>query len=144
MDFELFDVAVENQKKKKKSGVREGEMSWSKSASVHGEEKANEMFPQARQARKTKANARKTTQEKYTKAEQQFIKLMNELIRLNVINSFDEIEAVGHRIVQGADHYKSSVVATDEVVKDVLDLASLAPLHNKAAATGIKAAKAVR
>ncbi|MBR4830732.1 MAG: acetate kinase [Bacilli bacterium] len=72
-----------------------------------------------------------------------FSKLMNELIRLNVINSFDEIETVGHRIVQGADHYKSSVIATDEVVKDVLDLASLAPLHNKAAAIGIKAAKEV-
>ena len=72
-----------------------------------------------------------------------FSKLMNELIRLNVISSFDEIEAVGHRIVQGADHYKSSVIATDEVIKDVLDLASLAPLHNKAAAAGIKAAKEV-
>lgn len=69
--------------------------------------------------------------------------LMNELIRLNVISSFDEIKAVGHRIVQGADHYKSSVIATDEVVKDILDLASLAPLHNKAAVLGIKAAKEV-
>lgn len=72
-----------------------------------------------------------------------FSKLMNELIRLNVISSFDEIKAVGHRIVQGADHYSGSVIATDEVVADVLELASLAPLHNKAAATGIKAAKEV-
>jgi acetate kinase len=72
-----------------------------------------------------------------------FSTLMNELIRLNVISSFDEIKAVGHRIVQGADHYKSSVIATDEVVKDILDLASLAPLHNKAAVLGIKAAKEV-
>lgn len=72
-----------------------------------------------------------------------FSKLMNELIQLNVISSFDEIKAVGHRIVQGADHYEKSVLATDEVVNDILELASLAPLHNKAAVLGIKAAKEV-
>ena len=72
-----------------------------------------------------------------------FSKLMEELLQLNIISSFDEIKAVGHRIVQGADHYKSSVIATDEVVKDILDLASLAPLHNKAAVQGIKGAKEV-
>ena len=72
-----------------------------------------------------------------------FSKLMEELLSLNVISSFDEIKAVGHRIVQGADHYSSSVIATDEVVEDILNLASLAPLHNKAAVLGIRAAKEV-
>ena len=72
-----------------------------------------------------------------------FSKLMEELLRLNIISSFDEIKAVGHRIVQGADHYEKSVIATDEVVDDILELAKLAPLHNKAAVTGIKAAKEV-
>ena len=72
-----------------------------------------------------------------------FSKLMEELLQLNIISSFNEIKAVGHRIVQGADHYKSSVIATDEVIDDILELASLAPLHNKAAVQGIKGAKEV-
>ena len=72
-----------------------------------------------------------------------FSKLMDELLDLKVIESFDEIKAVGHRIVQGADHYDKSVIATDEVVNDILELASLAPLHNRAAVLGINAAKEV-
>ena len=72
-----------------------------------------------------------------------FSKLMEELLDLKVITSFDEIKAVGHRIVQGADHYDKSVIATDEVVNDILELASLAPLHNRAAVLGINAAKEV-
>ena len=69
--------------------------------------------------------------------------LMEELKELKVIESFDEIKGVGHRIVQGADHYDKSVIATKEVVKDIEDLAPLAPLHNKAAVSGIKAAEKV-
>ncbi len=78
--------------------------------------------------------------ETHTKA---FEILMNELKELHVIESFDEIKGVGHRIVQGADHYDKSVIATDEVVKDIESLSDLAPLHNPAACAGIKAAKEV-
>ena len=69
--------------------------------------------------------------------------LMQELQDLKVVESFDEIKGVGHRVVQGADHYDKSVIATDEVVEDISSLSSLAPLHNPAAVLGIKAAKEV-
>ena len=72
-----------------------------------------------------------------------FKKLVDELIDNNVIESFDEIKGVGHRIVQGADHYDKSVVASDEVIEDIKSLSSLAPLHNPAAILGINAAKEV-
>ena len=69
--------------------------------------------------------------------------LMQELIDLKVVSSLDEIKGIGHRVVQGADHYDKSVLATDEVVEDIDSLSSLAPLHNPAAVLGIKAAKEV-
>ncbi len=56
-----------------------------------------------------------------------------------VINSFDEVGAIGHRIVQGGSKYKGSCVITPEVLKDVEDLSDLAPLHNPANVLGVKA-----
>ena len=52
-----------------------------------------------------------------------------------VIKSLDEIDAVGHRLVHG------SVIITDEVVKQVEECSSLAPLHNPAGILGIEACK---
>ena len=49
-----------------------------------------------------------------------------------VVNSFSEIDAIGHRVVQGGDKYKSSVLVTDEVVEAIKELSPLAPLHNPA------------
>lgn len=69
--------------------------------------------------------------------------LMEELISLHVVESFDEIAGVGHRVVQGADHYDKSVIITDEVLEDISSLSSLAPLHNPAAVLGIQAAQTV-
>lgn len=66
--------------------------------------------------------------------------LMDELINLKVVLSYDEISGVGHRVVQGADHYDRSVVITDEILNDIESLSSLAPLHNPAAVLGMKAA----
>ena len=56
-----------------------------------------------------------------------------------VVNSFSEIDAIGHRVVQGGDKYKSSVLATDEVVATVKELSPLAPLHNPANLQGYEA-----
>ena len=56
-----------------------------------------------------------------------------------VIDSFDEIDAIGHRIVQGGDRYTKSVLVTEKVVKDVEELAPLAPLHNPAHLMGYSA-----
>jgi len=54
-----------------------------------------------------------------------------------VIKDVKEIKAVGHRVVQGGERYKESVLITKEVIKDVEDNIELAPLHNPANLKGI-------
>jgi len=56
-----------------------------------------------------------------------------------VIDSFDEITAVGHRVVQGGSTYDKSCLITDEVLNAIDELSELAPLHNPANVLGIKA-----
>ena len=72
--------------------------------------------------------------------EQAFEVLVNELEENNVVKSLDEIKGIGHRVVQGGDYFDKTVVIDDEVLSKIEELSSLAPLHNPAAATGIKAA----
>ena len=67
--------------------------------------------------------------------------LLDKLVALNIISSLDEIEGVGHRVVQGGDKYKESVVITDEVINDIESFKDLAPLHNPAGLLGINAVK---
>lgn len=55
------------------------------------------------------------------------------------IESLDEIDAVGHRIVQGGRYFDRSVVIDDGVIAKIDELAELAPLHNGAALMGIRA-----
>lgn len=55
------------------------------------------------------------------------------------IDSLDEIDAVGHRVVHGAEVFKSSVLITDEVVKQMEKCIELAPLHNPPNLSGIEA-----
>ena len=45
--------------------------------------------------------------------------LLDRLVTKGIINSLDEIGAIGHRLVHGADKYKNSVIITDEVVEDL-------------------------
>lgn len=59
------------------------------------------------------------------------------------IKSFDEIDAVGHRVVHGAEKFSKSVLITDEVIQQVKDCYDLAPLHNPANITGIEAITAL-
>lgn len=47
-----------------------------------------------------------------------------------VINSPDDITAVGHRVVHGGEHFTGATLITDEVKKQIKKLFSLAPLHN--------------
>lgn len=56
-----------------------------------------------------------------------------------VVNSLDEINAVGHRVVQGGDVFSQSVLIDEDVINKISELAVLAPLHNKAHVTGIRA-----
>lgn len=69
--------------------------------------------------------------------------LVNELIDNKVINSCEEIKAIGHRTVQGGEKYKNTVVIDEGVINDMIKYSPLAPLHNPAAITGIRAAQEV-
>ncbi len=73
--------------------------------------------------------------------QQAFDKVINLLIdpKYGVIKSVDDIEAVGHRIVQGASKFRESVIVTDEVLAGIAEISCLAPLHNPAHIIGIKA-----
>ncbi|HHW79558.1 MAG TPA: acetate kinase [Acholeplasmataceae bacterium] len=65
--------------------------------------------------------------------------LLDALLELGIIKSADEIDGVGHRVVQGGETFKDSAVIDDKVVEEIEDLIPLAPLHNPANVTGIKA-----
>lgn len=56
-----------------------------------------------------------------------------------VLGSFDDIEAVGHRIVQGADFFSGSTLVNDDVLKKIEICCDFAPLHNPAHLLGIHA-----
>lgn len=60
-----------------------------------------------------------------------------------VIKSFDEIDAVGHRVVHGMEWFNKSVLITPEVVEKVKECYPVAPLHNPANVTGIEAVSAL-
>ncbi len=65
--------------------------------------------------------------------------LMNKLLELKVVDQLTDIDAIGHRIVQGGSYFDKSVKVDEDVVKKVDELAALAPLHNPAALIGYKA-----
>ena len=67
--------------------------------------------------------------------------LLDDLMRFNIIASFDEITGVGHRVVAGGEYFKDSALVDEEVIQKVEELSLLAPLHNPANAAGIRAFK---
>lgn len=66
-----------------------------------------------------------------------------DLLLHGALSSMDELSAVGHRIVQGGDIFKESVLVTDKVIEQIASLSDLAPLHNPAHVLGLKAVKEV-
>ena len=60
-----------------------------------------------------------------------------------VIDSLDEISAIGHRLVHGGEKINKSVVITDEVINVLKECIDLAPLHNPAGIIGIEACQKV-
>ena len=60
-----------------------------------------------------------------------------------VISSMDEISAVGHRVVQGAEIFSETCIATDEVIDKIDELSELAPVHNHPHALALRACKSV-
>lgn len=69
--------------------------------------------------------------------------VLGELVDKNhgVIDTLQEIEAVGHRVVHGGEQFAASVLITDEVKKAIESCNDLAPLHNPANLIGIDACK---
>ncbi len=55
-----------------------------------------------------------------------------------VINSIEEIEAIGHRVVHGGEFFKESTLVDEEVIRKIEELIPLAPLHNPTNILGIK------
>lgn len=60
-----------------------------------------------------------------------------------VLKSFSDIQAVGHRIVQGADYFSGSVIIDEDVMDKIGICCDFAPLHNPAHILGIRAMQAV-
>lgn len=65
--------------------------------------------------------------------------LLSKLTSLGIIKSLEEIEGVGHRVVHGGEEFQDSVLINEEVIEKIEKLSELAPLHNPANLTGIKA-----
>lgn len=59
---------------------------------------------------------------------------------IGIMNDFNEIDAVGHRVVHGGESFTSSIKIDDEALEKFKDLYDLAPLHNPPNVTGIEAA----
>ncbi|WML47296.1 acetate kinase [Neobacillus sp. PS3-34] len=65
--------------------------------------------------------------------------LLEKLTSSGIINSLDEIEGIGHRVVHGGEAFNDSVLITEDVINQIEALSELAPLHNPANITGILA-----
>ncbi len=59
--------------------------------------------------------------------------------KVGVIENIEEIDAVGHRTVHGGEEFAHSVLIDDAVIKTLEEVSELAPLHNPANLTGIRA-----
>ena len=60
-----------------------------------------------------------------------------------VVESLDEINAIGHRLLNGGEKINQSVIIDDSVVEVLKECTDLAPLHNPAGIMGIEACKKV-
>ena len=64
--------------------------------------------------------------------------VLDMLISEKVVNSYDEISGMGHRVVHGGEVFSDSVLIDDAILKQLEELSDLAPLHNPANIVGIK------
>ena len=60
-----------------------------------------------------------------------------------VLSSFDDIEAVGHRIVHGGEYFSKSALVDEDVMDKIRICCDFAPLHNPAEILGIRAVQSV-
>lgn len=89
-----------------------------------------------------KINGSKIKKDGYLSDHEDAVKMMiDELIGNKIISSMDEICGVGHRVLHGGEIYSDSVIITDKVLRDIVDLTKLGPLHHPGEIAGIKAMK---
>lgn len=69
--------------------------------------------------------------------------LLNQLIESGIIQSYKEIDAVGHRVVHGGEYFNKSIKINDNVIAKIEAVSDLAPLHNPPNLTGIHAFKEI-
>lgn len=84
--------------------------------------------------------------EKYVENHEQalefiFSRLMND--HYGIIKDLNELNGIGHRVVQGGEKYSKPVKITDEVIEEIKRCSDLAPLHNPAAILGIEACRKI-
>lgn len=80
-----------------------------------------------------KVNGEKHSRELEIKDHSVAVKLLLEaLIKYKVVDDLSEINAAGHRIVQGGSYFDQSVKVDEDVIAKVDELKTLAPLHNPA------------
>ena len=95
---------------------------------------------------KQKANGKEITIEKDMPNHTVAIELMLETLvhpEHGAIKSMSEIDAVGHRMLHSGGVYDRSMLVTDEVLEVCKDNIELAPLHQPANITGVKACQAI-
>ena len=86
-------------------------------------------------------NGEKVIKEVALPSHTEAIKEVLNLLLGSVLKNLDELDGVGHRIVQGGSYFDRSVLIDDDVLNKIDELSILAPLHNPAAVLGIKAVK---
>ena len=69
--------------------------------------------------------------------------LMKELLDMKILNSYEDLDGVGHRVLHGGDTYFDSILITKEVEDKIEELFPLGPLHNPANLAGIKSFKKI-
>lgn len=91
-----------------------------------------------------KINGKKIKKDATLNTHEDAVKLLVEELEENkIIKSLDEIKLIGHRIVHGGDYFDKTVIITEEVIKKIEELSTLAPLHNPPAVVGIRAFQSI-
>lgn len=91
---------------------------------------------------KIKYNGEKITREREVSNHLVALEMIKEeLLGLKVVNSLDEIDAIGHRVVHGGESFNKSVIIDDKVCDAIIKCSKLAPLHNPANLACIKASQ---
>lgn len=87
-----------------------------------------------------KVNGEKKKQVLPIKDHQQAVDMLLEaLVKYNIVEKLEDIDAVGHRVLHGGEKYADSAICTEEVAQDILDMKDLGPLHMPANYIGYKA-----